>query len=327
MPHISIVMPSYNHARYLRRTIGSVIAQSFGDWEVVVVDDGSTDESLEVLKGFGEARISVHVNEKNLGTYGTLNRAMDLAAGEFVAVLNSDDLWKPEKLASQVALLTEHPEAAVCYTAPIQILEDDSPRMPQDHHGDWPTNEVQSLVSREIGVNRVLASSAVFRRGTLRFDSNYRYSGDWLAMLEAAAKAPFAFVGEPLTCWRIHDENAHKHTFGTLLEELAVRQSIVDAGRFWLQPHEDESSVLRALVENALRLNALYLLCGDRAKASRALKAATDAGVTNPTIQKRLGMSFLPLFAQRSRIWPGTEAGPYENAYKKGVPATHRFVT
>lgn len=319
-------MPSYNHARYLARTIAGVRSQTYDDWELVVVDDGSSDETLAYLDELRDSRISIHVNPKNLGTYGTLNRAMDLASGETIAVLNSDDLWKPRKLECQIALLDRYPEAAVCYTAPVQILEDDSLRSPQDHHGDWPTDEYQPLIARELGVNRVLASSAMFRKGSLRFNPAYHYSGDWLAMLQAAAVSPFAFVKEPLTCWRIHAENAHKHTFGTLLEEIGVRQSIADAGRFWFKPHEPEAAVLKALIENTLRLHALYVLCGDKGKAVEGLKGAVGNGIVNPTIQKRLSMSFLPLFVQRSRIWPGTEASAYEQAYRSGPPPVHEFV-
>jgi hypothetical protein len=222
-------------------------------------------------------------------------------------------------------MLDDRTETAICYTAPIQILDDDSLRRPQDHHGDWPTDPVQSLIAREIGVNRVLASSAVFKRDAIKFNPGYRYSGDWLAMLEAAVEGPFAFVEEPLTCWRIHPENAHKQHFGTLLEEVAVRQSIIDAGRYWFKPHEPEGPIVDALIENAIRLHSLYIIFGDKSNASLALHGAEAAGIMNPTIKKRMSMGFLPLFLMRDRIWPNTNPKPYEEAYKSGTPPIHKF--
>jgi len=97
-PVVSILVPSYNHAAYLERCIGSVQAQSFSDWELIALDDGSQDDSLSVLKSFEEPRLSAGLNPQNLGTYGTLAEALKRSKGEFIAVLNSDDQWAPEKL-------------------------------------------------------------------------------------------------------------------------------------------------------------------------------------------------------------------------------------
>src|SRR5690349_16573876 len=116
MPDVSVIVPSYNHSVFLRDSIESVLAQTFNDWELVIVDDVSSDDSVEVARSYQDPRIRVVVNESNLGTYATLNQALDLAEGNLVGVLNSDDFWAPTKLESQVEAMAEVPEASFSYT-------------------------------------------------------------------------------------------------------------------------------------------------------------------------------------------------------------------
>src|SRR5579884_4335685 len=104
-PAVSILIPSYNHGPFLRECLRSVQEQTLGDWELIVVDDGSSDDSVDIAREVAatDPRIRVFVNDVNLGTYGTEQRALDRSTGRYVAVMNSDDRWAPEKLARQVA--------------------------------------------------------------------------------------------------------------------------------------------------------------------------------------------------------------------------------
>ena len=117
MPRVSIIVPSFNHARFLPACLDSVLSQSFADWELHLVDDGSSDDSVLIAQGYAESdpRIKVLVNEQNLGTYGTQARALEFCTGEFVAVLNSDDFWHPDKLRQQVAALASDSMLPFCY--------------------------------------------------------------------------------------------------------------------------------------------------------------------------------------------------------------------
>ena len=110
-PRVSIIIPSYNHGRFLRQCLQRVLDQTFTGWELILIDDGSKDDSVAIARSYADPRIQVHQNEANLGTYGTEQKALGMSRGEFVAVLNSDDLWHVEKLARQVELLEKHPEA------------------------------------------------------------------------------------------------------------------------------------------------------------------------------------------------------------------------
>jgi len=106
---VSIIMPSYNTEKFLRETVASVLAQSYTDWELIIVDDCSTDGTDELVKEFlTDPRIRYLKNETNSGAAVSRNRALREAKGKWIAFLDSDDLWDREKLEKQIAFMTEH---------------------------------------------------------------------------------------------------------------------------------------------------------------------------------------------------------------------------
>ncbi|HEU4391938.1 MAG TPA: glycosyltransferase family A protein, partial [Blastocatellia bacterium] len=110
-PQVTVVIPAYNAAKYLIESVDSVLAQSFRDFEVIVVDDGSTDETPEILKSYrSEIRC---IRTDNRGPSSARNLAIRESRGELIAFQDADDVWHPEKLSRQVALLEEHPELGV----------------------------------------------------------------------------------------------------------------------------------------------------------------------------------------------------------------------
>lgn len=96
-PAVSVVMPAYNHERFVAESITSVLAQTIADFEFVIVDDGSTDRTAEVIRGFQDPRIRYHY-QRNQDAYNALNRGIDLATGEYISILNSDDVYAPNRL-------------------------------------------------------------------------------------------------------------------------------------------------------------------------------------------------------------------------------------
>jgi glycosyltransferase involved in cell wall biosynthesis len=115
MPTISVVVPAYNAERTILETIASVQQQTFSDFELIVINDGSTDGTLEQLNTVKDARIKVFSYE-NGGISVARNRGIAQATGEFIAFLDADDLWTPDKLELQLAALQQHPEAGVAYS-------------------------------------------------------------------------------------------------------------------------------------------------------------------------------------------------------------------
>lgn len=105
---VSIIMPNYNCAKYLPETISSVLNQTYQNWELIFVDDCSTDNSLEIIRSFNDDRIRIFVNEKNSGAALSRNKALREAKGRWISFLDSDDLWSEDKLSIQLAFMKEN---------------------------------------------------------------------------------------------------------------------------------------------------------------------------------------------------------------------------
>ena len=114
-PKVSVVVPAYGHARFIADALDSVFAQTFGDHEVVVVNDGSPDDTAEVVRPYAEAGRIRYVEQPNAGQASARNRGIDMARGEYVALLDDDDLWPADKLAWQVAKLDARPDVGLVF--------------------------------------------------------------------------------------------------------------------------------------------------------------------------------------------------------------------
>ena len=123
---VSIIMPSYNTASYIADSIRSVLAQTYPNWELLIVDDCSTDETDSVVASFGDPRIRYFKNEKNGGAAVSRNRALREAKGKWIAFLDSDDLWTPDKLEKQIGFMEKN-GYFFSYTGYCEINEDSIP--------------------------------------------------------------------------------------------------------------------------------------------------------------------------------------------------------
>ena len=108
MELVSIIMPTYNCARFIRESIDSVLAQTYTNWELIIVDDSSTDNTAEMIANFNDPRIHYLRNEQNEGAALTRNKALRAAKGRYIAFLDSDDLWHPDKLERQIAFMEQN---------------------------------------------------------------------------------------------------------------------------------------------------------------------------------------------------------------------------
>lgn len=315
MPKVSVLMPSYNHAEFLPATLDSLSKQTFDDWELIAVDDLSRDSSFEILQSWSDLRMRASRNEVNLGTYGTLSKALSQATGEFVAVLDSDDLWEPTKLEKQVDLLERDATLHLCYTHGSAIGNFKSGA---DVHRNWPLEPVQELLPYLLQENRVLASSVLFRRGSVSFDESLRYSGDWEALLRPAREGPVGFINEPLTRWRLHDRNSHVRSAAQLSEEIRLRQSILAAADFWRTRSIPEAAIRMGLSQCALHLSALYVLEDRMQEARIAARLALSLRTSMTTLKRFLVVSLSAKVARR-RLWP--EVGPMGRSVDRSLIA------
>ena len=119
---VSIIMPSYNTEKFIKQTIDSVIAQTYTNWELIIVDDCSTDNSIQVINNINDLRIKLFINEKNSGAAISRNKALQEAKGKWIAFLDSDDLWSKDKLKKQIDFM-ESNNYDFSYTNYIEINE------------------------------------------------------------------------------------------------------------------------------------------------------------------------------------------------------------
>jgi len=131
-PRVSVVMASYNHERWIEESIASVLDQTMADFELIVVDDASTDRTLEIAARFDDPRIRLYHLEHNHGGAGALNFAIQQTQAEFIAVINSDDAWEPQKLTRQLDVIEGQPELGAVFTAARLVDERSAPLHPRD---------------------------------------------------------------------------------------------------------------------------------------------------------------------------------------------------
>jgi len=116
IPYVTVLMSTYNSEKYLNEAIDSILNQTFKDFEFIIIDDGSTDRSLKILKSYKDPRIRIVQNESNIGLAKSLNKGLKLAQGKYIARMDSDDISLPNRLKKQVAFMEANPEIGVCGT-------------------------------------------------------------------------------------------------------------------------------------------------------------------------------------------------------------------
>lgn len=159
VPRVSVLMTIYNAGPYLRPAIDSLIAQAFPAWELIAVENGSTDQSMSVLKSYSDPRVCIFPLEKNIGRTPALRLAFEQARGEYIAILDADDISSPDRFAQQVAFLDQHPDVALVASW-AQLI---------DEHGkvfdvfEPPANQ-QELQDCLGWTNPLVHSSVMYRR-------------------------------------------------------------------------------------------------------------------------------------------------------------------
>lgn len=130
-PAVSVILSNFNCGGYIGKTLTSIIAQTFTDWEAIVVDDGSSDDSRGIILDFAQkdSRIKPFLLEKNQGMCSCFNFALDHATGRYFARIDSDDFWEPEKLALQMEYMEEHPQCGVCFTW-VRVVDENEKNVP-----------------------------------------------------------------------------------------------------------------------------------------------------------------------------------------------------
>jgi len=221
MPRVSVIIPTYNYARFIEQAIESVLVQSYRDFEIIVVDDGSTDNTEEVVAKF-DNRVH-YIRQANRGPNAARNTGIRAARGEFIAFLDADDLWLPEKLALQIELAAARPEAGLIYGG---ILLFDSAT--QAVIGYAPLSRLhEGWVMRHLYMDQFVTSpTPLIRREVFEqvgiFDERCMRSDDWDMWLRIAASYQFALVPKPLALYRVHKSIASSKSLEAYAAEMVA---------------------------------------------------------------------------------------------------------
>lgn len=277
-PTVSVVMPTYQDGPHLREALAGVLGQTFADLEAVVVVDGSTDETDDVLASVADPRLRV-VRQENQGIVAALNRGLDLARGEFVARMDGDDLLPPERLERQVAFLRAHPHVVACGTD-YELFGQRTgvvrmPRTVRQCRG-------RILFGTCVAHGTAMIRREVLERAGLRYREEYAYAEDFHLFSELARHGELANLDLVGLRYRVHSAQistarveAQRDVTVRLVRENLARAGVAGlspkAVRSWLWP---DGRGARAAARYLLRGAPGLVTCSARAGGVPALLSA-----------------------------------------------------
>jgi glycosyltransferase involved in cell wall biosynthesis len=229
-PLVSVVIPVYNGAKYLGAAIESVLAQSYQPIEIIIIDDGSTDDSLEVIRTFG-SRVYV-ISQPNAGVGRARNVGIGRARGEFVAFLDQDDWWMPEKVQKQVRLLTDNPQAGLAHTG-VKHYDDVTGTFVGPLNPALRPEQITGNCYEKLLLGNAIYNSSVMVRKKLLdqvggFDLGISGNTvqDYDLWIRLSRESPFAYLSEELLVFRLHPEQGTWNRRQMLNQELQLLERL-----------------------------------------------------------------------------------------------------
>jgi glycosyltransferase involved in cell wall biosynthesis len=273
-PTVSVILPTYERPEFLRQAVASVQAQSWTDWELIVSDDGSGSDTASLLDRFNrEPQVRV-IRSTHQGNPGAVrNRALREARGEYVAFIDSDDLWLPPKLEEQLATLRASPECQWGYTEFIRIDQDgvsvDYERNPHRIlHEGWIFNQLLEL---KVGI---AMPTVMVKRDLLEtvggFDEQQGLHEDYELWLRLALSSPVRVLKQPLACVRRHNS----HFSRTGVPSLEARRRVLEKIGQLVTDSQHRAIVRRERARAAAALAVLHAVSGVRAPTLRTLASS-----------------------------------------------------
>lgn len=233
-PLVSVIVPLYNHEKYIEQVIQSVVSQTYQSWELIIIDDGSSDLSVKKARTYTDRRIHLY-GQENQGAHHAINRGLSMAEGEYLAILNSDDKYEPERLSKMVAYMQEHQKTEFACTY-LAVINENGKRLGIKEgwknmepwlvpHPELSLKDPTDFKANLIMGNFIATTSNFFIRrelyekiGGMR---GLRFAHDWDYALRAAETAECAILEEPLLQYRIHSSNTISSDRRWMLFEIA----------------------------------------------------------------------------------------------------------
>ena len=278
-PAVSVLLPTFNRAAYLDASVQSVLAQTLRDLELVVIDDGSTDDTAALLARVGDPRLRV-VRQPNAGCASALNAGLAVARGRYVARNDSDDVWYPDLLAALVPRLEADPALGFVYARCDGMHADGRP---SSATRGGPLRDPSDALASLLYADYTASIATVYRRSCIdrvgRFDAALDTSEDWDLAVRVARRFPVAFVDRTVATIRAHHGNATALRAPGLAGRMARRRRVLD--KIFADPDlPTGASRMRPLAYRNFHISSalLWLSIGAYRVAGRSLASAIRAG-------------------------------------------------
>ncbi|MEM6718269.1 MAG: glycosyltransferase [Bacteroidota bacterium] len=242
-PLVSVITPTYNTETFISDTIDSVRAQSYTNWELILVDDASSDRTVEILHEYAsiDDRIKVHELETNSGAAIARNTAIEKASGSYIAFLDADDLWKPEKLAKQIAFMQEK-DIAVSFSS-YELMDEQGRSLEKMIKALPKVNFSKMLKSNYIGNLTGIYNAEQLGKVYM---PNIRKRQDWALWLTLVQKVGFAYsLEEPLAKYRVREDSISSNKLNLLKYNYTIYRKALKFGAF-----KSTLYLLRFLIEH-----------------------------------------------------------------------------
>lgn len=269
LPLVSVIIPVYNAEKYIKQAIESVLYQTYKNVEIIIVNDFSTDKSDEIIKSLmakhKEVNILYFINEKNLGVAESRNIGIRYASGEYIAFLDADDYWFPNKLEKQINLFLQNPNIGLVHTYKVVLKEDKNFWFPTKYHLKLINRLEGEIYDKIIQGNWICTSSVMIKKCIIDkvgfFNSKFSPSEDWDLWIRMAKVTSFGLVREFLTCYRHNDLGISKDVVKYSNSILSIVNTYVKHKSFLIR--------LKAYGYCYYNIGSLYLVKWD---AKNALK-------------------------------------------------------
>jgi glycosyltransferase involved in cell wall biosynthesis len=287
MPVVSIIVPCYNASKFARQSVESILRQSFEDFELILVEDASKDNTAEVLRDLAgrDSRIRLFIHNKNLGVSRSRNDGLRAARGDYIAFCDADDVWKPEKLKFQIELLSRNPSYNITYCNSQIIDETGAPTGQLFSDQFPPPNNPSGDLFEELTVTNFINTQTVMARrcslgDNLFFDESIRCGEDWWLWIRLSRSHRFLYERQALAEYRVHPQS----TVSTQKRNFRIDRWKVCKRN--LRAHKDMPISLQALLWYYMGMELSFL--GRRHLARKFLWQALWLGLSGRSSFRKL---------------------------------------
>ncbi len=216
-PTVTVLMPVYNGAKYLSEAIESILSQSFTDFELLIINDGSTDNSKAIIQSYSDPRIVYVENPTNLKLIATLNKGLQIAKGKYIVRMDADDISLPTRIERQVLFMEKEPDIGVAGTWVIAI---DSEEYPVKYESDSDNIKIRMLLSCHLNHPSTIIRTAIIKQFHLEYPTAHIHAEDYALWLKVLEVSKIGMIEEYLLKYRVHNDK-----IGTLHYDTQWQQS------------------------------------------------------------------------------------------------------